>query len=112
MRKATALDGIPIEVQNFIQVDKIILIRSYRKKHVWCMKNAIVSIYKGKEDYKICTNFIGIKFVCHSVKLWENVVEYRSKNYFDFMQGKSTEVVIYFKAKVAYNFSWARKNLW
>lgn len=31
MRKATALDGIPIEVQNFIQVDKIILLRSYRK---------------------------------------------------------------------------------
>ena len=68
----------------------------FRSPDEW-RKNILVSIYKNKGDIQSCTNYRGIKLMCHSMKLWERVIEQRlrhettiSENQFGFMLGRST----------------------
>ena len=38
-------------------------------------KSILVPIYKNKGDIQSCTNYRGIKLMCHIMKLWERVIE-------------------------------------
>ena len=62
----------------------------------------VLPIYKNKGDIQSYTNYRGIKLMCHTMKLWERVIEQRlrrettiSDNQFDFMPGRSTMEAIY-----------------
>jgi len=65
--------------------------------------STIIPLYKNKGDAQNCNNYRGIKLLCHTMKLWERVIEGRlradikiSENQFGFMLGKSTIEAIYF----------------
>ena len=38
-------------------------------------KSILIPIYNNKGDIKSCTNYRGIKLMCHTLKLWERVIE-------------------------------------
>ena len=40
----------------------------------------LVLLYKRKKDFKECENFLGIKLMSHTVKLWERVIELRIRS--------------------------------
>ena len=57
-------------------------------------KSILIPIYKNKRDIQSCPNYRGIKLMCHTMKLWERVIEQRlrhetiiSENQFSFMMG-------------------------
>jgi Reverse transcriptase (RNA-dependent DNA polymerase) len=65
-------------------------------------RSILVPIFKNKGDIQSCTNYRGIKFMSHTMKLWERVIEYRlrkliivSKNQFGFMLERSTMEAIF-----------------
>ena len=65
-------------------------------------KNILVPVYKNKRDIQSCTNYMSIKLMCHTMKLWERVIEQRlrhettiSANQFGFMLGRSIMEAIY-----------------
>ena len=39
----------------------------------------IVPLYKGKRDIKECGNYRGIKLMSHAIKLWERIIEARTR---------------------------------
>ena len=43
-------------------------------------KNILVPIYKNNGDIQSCTNYRGIKLMCHTMKLWERVIEQRLRH--------------------------------
>ena len=54
-------------------------------------------LYKGKGNMTECTNYRGIKLMCHGIKLYDRLVEDRlrqvieiSSTQYGFQQGKST----------------------
>ena len=57
----------------------------------------MIPIFKNKGDTQNCSNYRGIKLICHSLKIWERVVEARlrmlvaiSEQQYGFVQGKGT----------------------
>ena len=70
--------------------------------YIW-RKSRLVPIYKGKWDIIECNNYRGIKLMCHSMKLWERLIEARqlrqitSIGYtqYGFRPGKSTTEPIF-----------------
>ena len=80
--RALGPDGIPIEawkclgdvgvswLTNFF--NKIILTKKMTDE--W-RKSILVPIYKNKGDIQSCTNYRGIKHMCHTMKLWKRVIE-------------------------------------
>ncbi|GJR60370.1 retrovirus-related pol polyprotein LINE-1 [Tanacetum coccineum] len=54
----------------------------------------VIPIYKNKGDTQTCSNYMGIKLLSHTMKLWERVIERRlrreTENQFGFMPGRST----------------------
>ncbi|KAI5624580.1 hypothetical protein C0J50_15862 [Silurus asotus] len=42
-------------------------------------RSVLVLIFKNKGDVQTCSNYSGIKFISHTIKLWERVVEARLK---------------------------------
>ena len=57
----------------------------------------MVPIYKGKGDILECNNYRVIKLMCHSMKLWERLIEVRLRQItsigntqYGFRLGKST----------------------
>ena len=65
-------------------------------------KSILIPIYKNNGDIQNCTNYRGIKLMCHTIKLWERVIEQRirhetttSDNQFGFMPRRSTMEAIY-----------------
>jgi Reverse transcriptase (RNA-dependent DNA polymerase) len=65
-------------------------------------RSILVPIFKNKGDIQNCTNYRGIKFMSHTMKLWERVIEHRlrkltivSKNQFGFMPERFTMEVIF-----------------
>jgi len=41
------------------------------------MKSTLVPLYKNKGDIQSCSNYRKIKLMCHTIKLWERVIEHR-----------------------------------
>ena len=67
-----------------------------------CRKSTLVPLYKNKDDIQNCFNYRGIKLMCHNMKLWEKVIEYRlrqdikiSENQLGFMSRRSTTEAIH-----------------
>lgn len=66
-------------------------------------ESTLLPIYKNEGDMiQSCTNYRGIKLMCHKMKLWERVIDARlrrliniSKNQFGFMPGRSTTEAIH-----------------
>ena len=40
-------------------------------------KSTLVPLYKNKGDIQSCSNYHEIKLMCHTMKLWERVIEHR-----------------------------------
>ena len=60
-------------------------------------RSILIPIFKNKGDTQNCSNYRGIKLICHSLKIWERVVEARlrmlvaiSEQQYGFVQGKGT----------------------
>jgi len=56
--------------------------------------STLIPIYKNKGDIQSCANYMGIKLMSHTMKLWERVVERIlrketrvTNNHFGFMLG-------------------------
>jgi hypothetical protein len=65
-------------------------------------KSTLVPIFKNKGDIMECGNYRGIELICHSMKLYERIIENRlrkivkiSEEQFGFMKGKSTTAMPY-----------------
>ena len=61
----------------------------------------LVPLYKNKGDILSCSNYRRIKLMCHTMMLWERVIEHMlrqnvtiSENQFGFMPGRSTTEAI------------------
>ena len=59
-------------------------------------------LFKGKGDIKKCGNYRGLKFMSHTMKLWERKIEARirkemtiAEKQFGFMPGRSTTDAIF-----------------
>nr|GEV47439.1 hypothetical protein [Tanacetum cinerariifolium] len=62
----------------------------------------VITIFKNKGDAQVCSNYRGINFLGHTMKLWERVIERRlrretsvSENQFGFMLGRSSVEAIH-----------------
>ena len=62
----------------------------------------LVPLYKGKGDVKECGNYPGIKFMSHTMKLWERIIDAKKRNevtiaeqQFEFMPERSTTDAIF-----------------
>ncbi|GJX85613.1 retrovirus-related pol polyprotein LINE-1 [Tanacetum coccineum] len=62
----------------------------------------VIPIYKKKRDVQACSNYMGIKLLSLTMKLWERVIEIRlrretrvSEKQFGFMAGRSTTKAIH-----------------
>jgi hypothetical protein len=107
--KALGPDDIPIEVWRCLGDIAIVwltklfntIFRSNKMPDEW-RRSILVPIFKNKGDIQSCTNYRVIKFMSHTMKLWERVIEHRlrklttvSKNQFDFMLGRSIMEAIF-----------------
>jgi hypothetical protein len=70
----------------------------------------LVPVCKNKVDGKLCTNYRALKLLCHTMKLWERIIDSRIEeeteilgNQFKFMQGKSTTDAIFIIRQVMEN---------
>jgi len=81
-------------------------------------KSTLVPFYKNKGDIQSCSNYRGIKLICHTMKLWERVIEHRlrqnvtiSENHFGFMPGRSTTEAIHLLCQLIERFRERKRNL-
>jgi len=57
-------------------------------------KSTLIPLYKNKCDIQSCLNYHGIKLMCHTMKLWERIIEHKlrqnvkiSENQFESCRG-------------------------
>jgi len=81
-------------------------------------KSTLVPLYKNKSDIQSCSNYHGIKLICHTMKFWERVIEHRlrqnvkiSKNQFGLMPRGSTTEAIHLFRQLIEQFRVRRRNL-
>ena len=84
---------------------------------VW-RESWVVPLYKGKGDVQECQNYRGIKLLCHTMKIWERVVDERlrkqtqvSEAQFGFVPGRSTTEPIFMLRQLVEKFRRRRKKL-
>ena len=106
--KATGPDDLPIEAVKILAKQDIMYVVEAMNQvlqqgipEIW-RKSRMVPIYKGKGDILECNNYRGIKLTCHSLKLWERLVEARLRQItsidntqYGFRPGKSTTEPIF-----------------
>ena len=104
--KACGPDGVPTESLRL--VDKIDPM----------LTSILTHLYKGKGNVTECTNYRGIKLMCHGMKLYERLVEDRlrqvieiSSTQYGFQQGKSTTEPIFALRMMQEKHLEKRKNL-
>jgi hypothetical protein len=68
--KALGPDDIPIEVWRCLGDIAIVWLTKRRR-------SILVPIFKNIGDIQSYTNYIGIKLISHTMKLWERVIEHR-----------------------------------
>jgi len=80
-------------------------------------KSALLPLYKNKGDIQSCSNYNRIKLMCHTMTLWERIIEYMlrqnvkiSENQFGFMPGRSTAEAIHLLRQLIERFR-ERRNL-
>ena len=73
-------------------------------------------LYKNKGDIQSYSNYREIKLMCHTMKLWESVIEHRlrqnikiSENQFEFMPGRSTTEAIHLLRQLIERFRERKK---
>ncbi|GJT38900.1 zinc finger CCCH domain-containing protein 18 isoform X1 [Tanacetum coccineum] len=106
--KAVGPDQIPIEAWRSLGDEGIFWLTSLFDKifisakmpEEWRLSD-VIPIFKNKGDAQVC-NYMGIKLLSHTMKLWERVIERRlrrettvSENQFGFMLGRSSVEAIH-----------------
>ena len=101
---AVGPDDIPVEVWKCLGESVLKLLtklynrtmESERMPEEW-RDSVIIPIFKNKGDRQSYSNYIGIKLIGHTMKLWERIIERRLRRYlifsnqqYGFMPGKST----------------------
>lgn len=103
-KKAVGPDGIPVEAWKCLSDHGIILLTNFFNRMMETSKmpsawglSTIIPIYKGKGSKLECNNYRGVKLMCHTMKLYERVIDSRlrqecslSKNHYGFVPGVST----------------------
>ena len=81
-------------------------------------KNILLPTYKNKGDIQSCTNYRGVKHLCHTMKLWERVIEQRlrhettiSENQFDFMPRRLIMEAIYLLRRLMKRYRDKKKDI-
>lgn len=112
--KAVGVDEIPVEVWKCLGADGIDILWDLMRKvmqqeripNEW-RKSVMVPIFKGKGDVQQCGNYRGIKLMCHTLKIWERIVENRlrqesviSEEQFGFMPGRGTTDAVFAMRRV------------
>ena len=107
--KAVGPDNLPAEVWKSLGAAGLHYLQQVLNKIVaeekipdeW-RKSTMIPIFKNKGDIMACGNYRGIKLMCHSMKLYERIIENRLRNMVDisehqfgFMKGKSTTDAIF-----------------
>ncbi|KAL0810434.1 hypothetical protein ABMA28_010573 [Loxostege sticticalis] len=104
-KKAMGPDGIPVEAWKCLGDPVFVLLANYFTRmlleaktmpEAWRL-STIVPLYKGKGSRYECNNYRGIKLMCHTMKLYERVIDSRlrmecslSENQYGFVPGLST----------------------
>jgi len=44
------------------------------------IKSTLVPLYKNKSDIQSCSNYRGIKLMCHTIKIRERIIEHKLRN--------------------------------
>jgi len=107
--KAEGPDQILMEVWKCLGDERLkwlaelfnVIFRTIKMLREWRF-TTVIPLYKNKGDIQNCNNYRGIKLLCHTIKLWERVIEKRLRkdisiieNQFGFMPDRSTIEVIY-----------------
>ena len=102
--KAVGPDELPVEVWKCMGKTWIkFLTRLFNRLLIgeWMPKewrrSVLILIYKNKGDSQCCGNYIGIKLISHTMKVWKRIIEARlrdrveiSKQQYGFIPGKET----------------------
>ena len=124
-RKAVDPDETPIEVWRCLWKVGVRWLTNLFNK-IWLTKkmpnewrkSTLVHLYKNKGDIQSCSNYREIKLTCHTMKLWERVIEHRlrqnvniSENQFGFILGQSTTEAIHLLRQLIKRFRERKRNL-
>ena len=122
--KVCGPDGVPTESLRLVdKIDPMLICDQMNAAlekgipTVW-RTSILTPLYKGKGNVTECTNYRGIKLMCHGMKLYERLVEDRlrqviqiSSTQYGFQQGKSTTEPIFALRMMQEKHLEKRKNL-
>ena len=122
--KACGLDGVPVEaIRLLMQYGEDLVLQTMNEALIDGMpdmwrSSIITPIFKGKGSAMECSNYRGIKLLCHAMKLYERMVEKRlrkqietSSKQYGFRPGKSTMEPIFALRIIQDKYSDKRKEL-
>ena len=122
--KAMGPDGIPVEVWKSLGeegVDMLLdllqnIFEQEKMPEEW-MNGVILPIFKEKGGIQDCGNYIVIKMISHTMKIWERTIDRRlreetsiGEEQFGFMHGRGTTDAIFAKRQVIANIGKCRSN--
>ncbi|KAI0494832.1 hypothetical protein KFK09_024975 [Dendrobium nobile] len=121
--KAFGPNDIPIEVwkgdEGISCLTKLFntILKTKKMPDEWRM-SVLIPIFNNKGDAQDCANYRGIMLMCHTLKLWERVMEHRlrrdtevSQNQFGFMPGRSTMEAIHLLRGLMEKYRETKENL-